>query len=200
MRTFHFLRPRRLNKDWQRARVRSGGRRKARRSAAWRSAASNFPRNSSISTRAGRKWLRRGATHAPSALKPAVGGEHVQVRVQRERAPPGVQRGEEGGRGAEILRIPEQLEEHFAHRRKKQLRHRCPIPAPQRVELVRDRENQMMVRAAKQPRAASLQPALHLQRLALRTDALVTGIVERALDVPLGTAAHVSAELGGAAA
>ena len=99
-----------------------------------------------------------------------------------------------------MVSIPEQLEEHFAHRREQQLRHRCPIPAPQRVEFVRDREDEVVVRAVQQPRALALKPPLGGQALALRADPLMARVVERALAVSFGAAAQVSAQLRRAAA
>jgi hypothetical protein len=65
----------------------------------------------------------------------------------------------------------------------------------QQAEFVRDREDQMMVRAGDQSRALTLQPPLGRERLALRTAALVARVVECALHVSLRTAAHVTPEL-----
>ena len=79
-------------------------------------------------------------------------------------------------------------------------RHARAVPAPQRVQLVRDGEDEMMVRAGDQACALALKPLLGGERLALRAAALMARVIERALDVPLRTAAHVAAELGGAAA
>lgn len=135
---------------------------------------------------------------ALSAQAP-VGHPHVHVRVQRKRASPSVQRRQIGGRCTQVLRIGEQLRERLAHRGEQQLRHRGAVAAPQRVQLVRDGEDQVMVRARQEPRALALKPPLDRQPLALRTDALVTGVVERPFDVPLRAAAHVATELRRAA-
>ena len=48
------------------------------------------------------------------------------------------------------------------------------------------------------PRALALEPLFGRVRLALRTAALMARVIERALHVPFRTAAHVSAEIGGA--
>ena len=138
--------------------------------------------------------------HPRAVLKAAVGREHVQVRVQRSGAPPGVQRRDEGRCGAQIARVFQQLDKHRAHRAEKKVRHARAVPAPQRVQLVRDGEDEMMVRAGDQACALALEPLLGGERLTLRAAALMARVVERALDVPLRTPAHVAAELGGAAA
>jgi len=58
---------------------------------------------------------------------------------------------------------------------------------------MRDGEDQVMVRAGEQPRLLRFEPALGRDRLALRAAALMTRVVPRALDVPLGAAADVRA-------
>ena len=111
-----------------------------------------------------------------------------------------MQRREERGLRAQVAGVTQQLHQRLAHRAEQELRHRRAVPAPQRIQLMRDRENQMMVSAPEQPRLLALEPLLGRQCLALRTDALVTRVLERTLDVSLGAAAQVSAELGRAAA
>ena len=59
---------------------------------------------------------------------------------------------------------------------------------------MRDGEDQMMVCTGEQPRLLRFEPAFGRNRLALRTAALVTGVVPRALDVPLRAAADVAAQ------
>ena len=124
----------------------------------------------------------------------------VQVRMQRERAAPGVQSQQERAAPARIPGVGEQLGEYRAHRAKQDPGQRGAVVAPQAIEFVRNGEDQMMVRAAQEPRALLLQPALDLDRLALRAESLVTRVIPGRLDVPLGTAAHVATERRGAAA
>ena len=133
-------------------------------------------------------------------IQTAVGGEHVQVHMLRQRASPSVQPREECRLRAQVSRIPEQLVEHRAHRIEQELRHRRAVPTPQRVELVRNGENQVMVRAVKKTSLLPLEPILARHRLTLRTAALMARVVERALDVPRRAAAHMAAEFGGATA
>ena len=64
---------------------------------------------------------------------------------------------------------------------------------------MRDGENQVMVRAPDEPRTLAFEPLLGGEPLALRAAALMTRVVERALDMSCGTAAHVATELGRAA-
>ena len=106
----------------------------------------------------------------------------------------GVQRREERRLRAQVAGIAEQFHQRLAHRAEQELGHRRAVPTPQRVEFVRDRENQVMVCAPEQSRALALQPTLGSQALALRADPLVTGVVERARAVAFGAAAQVPAQ------
>jgi len=72
------------------------------------------------------------------------------------------------------------------------------VPAPQRVQLVRNGEDQVMVRAGQQARPLALKPCLGGHRLTLRTAALMAGNGE--LHVPGRAAAHMAAQFGGATA
>jgi len=56
-----------------------------------------------------------------------------------------------------------------------------------------------MVCAVDQASAHLVQPALTREAVALRASAVMTGVVPRALDVPIRTALHVTAQLGGTA-
>jgi len=91
------------------------------------------------------------------------GGRSIEAR---EEVLDGERRGLEGGRlaergaRAEIARIAEQFHERVAHRTEQQLGHQRPIPAPQRIQFVRDGEDQVMVYALEQPCALALKPPL----------------------------------------
>ena len=65
---------------------------------------------------------------------------------------------------------------------------------------MRNREDQVMVLAGQQTRSLPLQAVLGGPRLTLRTAALMTGVVERALDVTRGATPYVPAERRRAAA
>ncbi len=73
------------------------------------------------------------------------------------------------------------------------------VPAPQRIQLVREGEDQVVMRAGDEPRTLALQPLLGGERLALRAAALVARVIEGALDVAFRTAAHVTTEIRRAA-
>ena len=100
----------------------------------------------------------------------------------------------------QVLRVGKQFAQRVANRGKQQLRHERAVEHPQFIELVRDGEDQVVVRAGQEARLLRLQPALGGKTLALRTVPLVTRVVAHVLDVPLRAAIDVSAQLQRAAA
>ena len=119
--------------------------------------------------------------------------------MQHERASPGVQGENKGRARAEILRIAQQFSQRVAHRGEEDPRHRNAIERPRHVQLMRDGEDQVVVRAGKRPRLLRFEPAFGRDRLALRAAALVTRVVPGACDVPFGATLDVAAQRDGAA-
>ena len=123
----------------------------------------------------------------------------MDVRVQIQAASPGVQRQEYAGLCAQVARIGEQLEQRVACGGEQCTHHRIGVEHPQDVEFVRNGEHHVPVRALDQTRTGAFEPTFFGQTVALGTGAVATRVVPHALEVSVGAALHVAAQLGGAA-
>ena len=120
-----------------------------------------------------------GARGAPLALAvdAAGAGQAVHVRVVVERSAPGVQRHQQARHGAEVARHGTQFEHALAGAVEEKLVHPRAVELPQCDERMRQREDQVEVRAGQQlfePRASPLA----LPRVgAARATAVAAGVV-----------------------
>jgi hypothetical protein len=80
-----------------------------------------------------------------------------------------MQRGDDAGLRPEILRVPQQSTQRVACRLKQQGGHHLDIGQPQRVEVMREREDHVVMVTRQEPRPLQRQPALGLEIHVLRT-------------------------------
>ena len=121
----------------------------------------------------------------------------MDVGMSDERLPPRVQDAEEADRGAEVCGVGGDLAERRRAGAEQQVIETGRIASAQRVERVREREDDMHVRHVQQLAFARGQPAVSRVRLTLRTVSVATRIVR---DGPMaaGTAViDMPAERGG---
>ena len=110
-----------------------------------------------------------------------------------------MQRGDHPGLSAEVFGVGQNLDERVAHGLEEQRGHHRHIGQPQRVEVMRQGENRVVVIAGQQPGALHRQPALGLEVCALRTRAMAAGVVPDAGHMPVGTGLDMASQRSSAA-
>ena len=165
-----------------------GSRSGARPSAnAARSPARNLPRNTRLRTRTGRKKLRARADPAGAVRgQPATGHDAMDVRVELKVLAPGVQHGQHAGLGTQVLGIGGHLEHGLGGGPQEQVVDDPRIGQCDRVEGIREREDEMEVRHREQVGGAGLQPPCRGRGLAGGAVAVAAGVVGDLLMPALG--------------
>jgi hypothetical protein len=116
--------------------------------------------------------------------------------MEEQRLGPGVERRDDAGLGSQVLRIPQQGAERVVDAGKQQLRHDRDIAQPEIIELMGDREDDMIMFAGQQPRLLLGQPPFHLYPGTLRAHAMPTRIVPHAFHMAIRAHLHVSTQHG----
>jgi len=114
-------------------------------------------------------------------IEPACGHDAMQVDVKAESLIPGVEHRHDSRVGAEMFRVVGEVEQRRRGRAKKRLVDEARALSGKAVEGVREREHDMGVVHGKQFGAPGCEPALLGENLALRTMAVATGPIDRAL-------------------
>ena len=127
--------------------------------------------------RADGKQKRRSPADPPRALRRqgTTGDQAVQMQVLRERLSPRVQDGGDSDRAAEMPRIASEGEQRVGGRAEEQRVDHPRIALRERVEIVRQREDDVEIRDRQQVGFPRRQPAFLCQRLTLRAVAIATG-------------------------
>jgi hypothetical protein len=125
--------------------------------------------------------------------------QDMEMGMEAQGPPPGVQRRQDSRAGSQVLRILEQLEQRVAHRAEQVIDHPLAVRVPQRLELVREREHDMVVVAGEQLLTPGVEPAIDPGPRALRTRSMSTRVVVNLDLVAFRAAPHVAAHRGGAA-
>ena len=122
----------------------------------------------------------------------------MNVRVQGQRTPPGVQRKDEPWLGPQVSFVLEQFHQGIAYRSKQQLSQGGGIETPQRVKFMRNGEDKVAVSTLYQAPLLGQQPAFDLNLIALGTVAVFTRVVPHSVEVTIFTDSDMAAKLGGA--
>ena len=101
----------------------------------------------------------------------------MHMGMQHQGLAPGMERGEDAGLRPEILGVRQQGAQRVVDRLKQQGGHHLDIGEPQRVELMRQGEDHMIMVTRQEPRLLQRQPALSLEIRALRTGAMPARVV-----------------------
>jgi hypothetical protein len=113
----------------------------------------------------------------PVGGQPATGDETVEVQMLRQILPPRVQDGGDADRAAEMPRVSPKGEERVGGRSKQQRIDHARIPLSQRVEGVRQGEDDMKVRDREQLGLAGREPGLARGGLTLRAVPIPAAVV-----------------------
>jgi len=97
-------------------------------------------------------------------------------------------------KSAEIFWITEEFDERVARTLEQMVGHPCLIETPKRIELVRNRKDDMVVVARKEPFHLLLPPTFYLNPRALRAASMLTRVVPHALDVTVLALLNVPSE------
>ena len=119
--------------------------------------------------------------------------EAVHVRVQDQRLTPGVQRREDARLCPKILGVRQQGAQGVADRLKQQRRHHRDVGQPQRVELMGQSKDDMVMITGQESGPLEGQPALGLEVGTLGTRPMPTGVVPDAGHMVIGTRLHMAA-------
>ncbi len=111
-----------------------------------------------------------------------------------ERLTPRVQRSEHAGRSTQVLRIGEQFLQGAGGRCEQRRRKRLAIESPQRVQIVGNGKDDVVVRASEQALRPTIEPLFACKQSALRTTSMSTRVVDDALLVALGAANDMPTE------
>ena len=123
----------------------------------------------------------------------------MHVGMAAQRAPPGVQRHQQPGPGAQVARVGAQRKQALACTVKQQLVHPRAVELPQRDEHVWQREDEVKVRARQQLLKLRLYPLLARLFTTARAAAMAARVVLHHAVVGLGAGQHMASE-GGAVA
>lgn len=135
----------------------------------------------------------RGRVDAPGC------DEAVDMRVVAQGAAPRVQRHEQTRQRAEVPGFSAQCQQALACAVEEQLVHPRAVELPQRDERVRQREDDMEVRARQQVLELSGQPQLACSLGAAWAAAMTAGVVLHDRTVARGTRQHMAAQRSGVA-
>jgi hypothetical protein len=134
----------------------------------------------------------------PRRGQPTPRDQAVEVRMQHQGLAPGVQHRKDARLRPEILGVCQQGAQGVADRLKQQGRHYWDVGQPQRVKLMREGKDDMVVITGKQPRLLEGQPALGLEVGTVRTRPMPTRVVPDTGDVAVGARLDMAAQRGGA--
>lgn len=137
--------------------------------------------------------------HRPPPLgrESAARHEAVYVGVKGQSAAPSVERCEDAGPRAEEAIVSEQCQEGISDASKEQRVHRAPIVVPERLELVGDGEDDVVVIARQNLRPPCLEPAIDADPCTLRARTMSARVVVDACLVALWAAPHMTPECRG---
>lgn len=133
---------------------------------------------------------------AAVGIHAAGADEGVHVRVIRKVASPGVQRQQQARDDAAVAGRAEHLQQALAYSAHEQVDHRATVEAPEVDEFVRQREDDVEVRAGQQPLQLCVDPLAARSGGASRATAMTAGVVLHLLDVPGRAHEQVLAERG----
>ena len=108
------------------------------------------------------------------------------------------ERGDDPRLRTQILRVRQQGRQRLAHRLKQQRTHHTDIGQPEGVELMGQREDDMVMVTGEQPRLLECEPALGLEVRALGAGAMPTRVVPDPQHMAVGARLDMAAERGGA--
>ena len=116
--------------------------------------------------------------------------------MQHQGLAPGVERGDDPRLRAQILRVRQQGAQRVPHRLKEQRTHHGDIGQPERVEIMGQREDDMVMVTGEQPRLLEREPALGLEVRALGAGAMPTGVVPDTRHMAVGARLDMATERG----
>ena len=116
-----------------------------------------------------------------------IAHEAVDVWVQMKLLTPGVKSGDHPGPGAKVSRVRRQLEKGIADALEQQLAQLPIVAQPQDIQLVWDREDDVVMGAPEEDPGLTLKPQAHPVERAARTRPIPTRVVPHTFDVPVGT-------------
>jgi hypothetical protein len=151
-----------------------------------------------MTTRIGNKKPFRTRHPLATLAQAPAGHQTVNMRMQEQCLRPRVQRRDNPGRGSQVLRIPQQGPKRVVDAGKQQLRHDRHIAQPEVIELMGDREDDMIMIAGQQPRLLLGQPPFHLYPGTLGTHPVATGIVPDPFHMAFRTRLDMPTQQGGA--
>jgi hypothetical protein len=125
--------------------------------------------------------------------QPTAGDQTMEMWMQHQGLTPGMQRREDARLRPKILGVRQQGPQGVADRLKQQRRHHRDVGQPQRVELMGEGKDDMVMVTRQQPRLLESQPALGLEVGTLRTRPMPTGVVPDAGHMAIGTRLHMAA-------
>lgn len=151
-----------------------------------------------MTTRTGSRNPCRTATHCPVGGEATAGHQTVEVRVEHQGLSPRVQGRKDPGLGPEILRVPQQDDQGVPHRRQYQRGHHRRLAEPQRIEVMWDRTNHMVMVPGEPPGALGRQAAFAWEERTLGARAMAKGVVPDATDMAVGTGVDMATQRCGA--
>ena len=110
-------------------------------------------------------------------VETAGGNDAVEMRMQSQVLPPGVQDAEEADLGSEVLGVGGNLKHGLSGGAEEQIIEQPWIALTERVQLVGQGKDDVEVRYAEQVLFAACEPALTRLGLALGTVAVATGVI-----------------------
>jgi hypothetical protein len=102
---------------------------------------------------------------------------HMDMRMFAQRASPGVQCTEQTYLGPEVFFIGQQLLQRFSGRFEQMIAAPFAVVLPQRIEFMRQGEDDMIMIAGEQARFGSLQPIIGHGPVTTRATAVTTGVM-----------------------
>ena len=117
----------------------------------------------------------------------------VDMGVEHERLPPGMQRRNDPRLRAKVFRIRQEGGHGVTYGLKQECRHQGDLLTPQRIEVVGDGKDDMGMIAGEEAGALRRQPALDLDERALGAGAMPTGVVPDTADVAVGAGLDMAA-------
>ena len=135
----------------------------------------------------------------PSARQSAAGDQTVQMEVLREILSPRVQNRRDPDCAAEMPRVSPEGEERIGGRAEEKRVDHARIALRERVEVVRQGEDDVEVRNGQQVGAPRREPPLFGEGLTLRTMPIATGVIGDPHSAAAVTRLPMAAEHGGAA-
>ena len=132
--------------------------------------------------------------HPTGTIKTTFRDEAVDMGMEDHSLAPGVERGDDAGCCADMFFIEKEFVERSSHYRKEQVRHDLQIGEPQLIQLMRQREDHMVMTAGKQTLFLLLQPLPYANPVALRADSMTAGVVPLPMVITFGAGLNVTAE------